>query len=220
MGLFSVTKDVVLKLLGLIDSGLLGTAGSKEDNTFCVQQAVSLATGMPSQSDQPSHCVMPWIINLGISLNDAHGWDSEESRSAGLREFAVAELGSASLRESTFREMLRKKIEKKWPESEGRLDQHSSPSYYVDIAEDFGMINGDYDPEEGLKQLAKMVVEVLQELSCQGTEYLFMANKKEYDRPPEFKGVRIPQIEPATEEVRASAWIAEDEPWEDPKPAK
>lgn len=213
MELFSITKDVVLKLLGLIDSGLVGHAGNKKDNTFCVQQAVSLATGMPSQDDQPKHCVMPWLINLGIQLNDADGWESIESRSAGLREFAVAELGSAHLREATFREMLRKKVITKWPEAEG-LDQHSSPEYYVEVAQDYG------DDEEGLKQLVKMVVEVLQEMSCQGTEYLFMANKKEYDRPEEFKGVRIPRIQPATEKEIASAWIAEDAPWEDPKPAK
>lgn len=216
MGLFKVTKDVVLKLLSLVDSGLFNTAGNQEDNTFCVQQAVSLATGMPSKDDQPKHCVMPWIISLGISLNDADAWESDEDRSEGLREFAVAELGSAGLRESTFRKGLVKKVKEKWPErsEDWGISDRSDPSTFIEVA------TSDIDGSDGLKLLAKMAVEVLQEMSCQGTEYLFLANKKEYDRPEEFKGVRIPQIKPATEEVIKSAWIADDAAWEDPKPIK
>jgi hypothetical protein len=213
MGLFSITKDVVLKLLGLLDNkeGLVHGAGSKENNTFCVQQAVSLATGLPGKDDQPKHCVMPWLINLGIHLNDSLGWDSDQSRAEGLREFAVAELGSNTLRESSLRRNLREKMKAKWPEhcEEHDLDEMSTPDIYVNVAEEEG--------EEGLRALCDMVVDILQDMNSPGSEYLFLANRKKYERPEELKGVRIPKPEPATEEVKKSAWIADDAPWEDPK---
>jgi hypothetical protein len=216
MGFFSVTRDVVLRLLGLLDNndGLVHGAGSKEANTFCVQQAVSLATGLPGKDDQPKHCVMGWLISLGIQLNDANGWGSEQSRAEGLREFAVAELGSNTLRESSFKRNLREKMEAKWPDTceEHGLHDSSSPDAYVAIAEE--------EDEEGLKALAGMVVEILQDMNSPGTEYLFLANRKKYERPEELKGVRLPQIKPATEEVKKSAWIADDAPWEDPKTVK
>lgn len=206
MGFFSVTKDLVRKLLSLIDSGLEGTAGEQEQATFCVQQAISLATGDPGADDQPKHCVMPWLINLGICLNDADSWENDHSRAEGLREFAVAELGSSGLREKSFKRMFLEKFNAKWPEN--ALDELASPDDFVAVA--------DCEGEKGLKTLAKMVVEILQEMNSPGTEYLFMANKKAYEKPEGFGPV--PRIKPATEEQRKAAWIADDAPWEDPKP--
>jgi hypothetical protein len=201
---FQVTKDLIKKLLGLIDGegGLEDGSGAEGSSMFCVQQAVSLATGQPGADDQPVHCVMKWIIQLGIHLNDANGWESDESRAEGLRQFAVAELGSNTLREGSFRRELAKKAAEKWPDAE--LSVSSSTGDYVFAAEED-------DGETGLRALAQMVVDVLVQMKSPGSEYLCMADKKAYEKPEGFG--RIPTIKPATPSERESAWLPEDAPW-------
>lgn len=213
--IFKVTEDLVKKLLSLIDGGLVDGAGSAEGEggsvsgvpTFCVQQAVNLATGRPDDDDDASHCVMEWVNNLGIQFNDSSVWDSDESRAAGLREFAIAELGSSGLRENSFRKRLIEKVKTRWPDEEdGGVHIGSSTSQLVNIAET--------DGEVGLLALIQMTVETLKEMGSPGCDYLCMANKKKYERPPQLEGVRLPTIKPATNEMRKSAWLGEDAPWE------
>lgn len=86
-----VTLDAIKALLGLMDKGIIHGAG-RIPSQFCVQQAVSLATG-GSQTDRP-WCVNPNLRDLGIAMNDANVWYTNESRAQGLRRFAVAEMGT------------------------------------------------------------------------------------------------------------------------------
>jgi hypothetical protein len=208
MGFFKVTRELALKVLKLIDSpgGLFHRAGSQRDNTFCVQQAVSLATGNPHHQDQPTDCVMPWIVQLGIRLNDDPNWVSAESRAAGLREFAVAELGSVNLRETTVRKILSDKANVVW--GEGQFDTNSHQGEYVERA---GL-----DGEEGLKSLVQMIIETLQELNCQGCDYLCIADRDKYVIEDEFEG-EVPRIQPVTPDQRARAWVADDAAWKENK---
>jgi hypothetical protein len=213
MSMFSVTREMVAKLLSLLgsDTGLADGAGSKEEATFCVQQAVSLATGAPSQDDQPKHCVMQWLINFGIALNDADGWESELSKAQGLKEFAIAELGSNKLRENTFVRLFREKVKARWAEeSEVALYRSElvTPDDFVTMAS-----KQPGNAEENLKALARIAVETLKEMNSPGAAYLFMANRKEHKKPEGITGA-VPRIKPATEEQRMAAWVADDTPWD------
>ncbi len=86
-----ITKDVVIKLLGIVDAGLTNGLGVQEPGRFCVEAAVCYALGLP-HGDDPL-CVAPALRSLKIRLNDSR-WSSDQARAKGLRRLAVIQLGS------------------------------------------------------------------------------------------------------------------------------
>lgn len=86
--------DQAKKLWKLLDHGLVCGLGEAEPGRMCVEAAVCYALGLP-HSDEPP-CVMPGLRRFKISLND-QSWSSRFARANGLRELAVAQLGSLSL---------------------------------------------------------------------------------------------------------------------------
>jgi len=90
---FTITKDFVDKLLGVVDAGLCSGMGRQEPGQMCVEAAVCYAMGLP-HGDKPT-CVSGSVRHLKVHLNDTIGWVCNESRAHGLREIAIAQLGSA-----------------------------------------------------------------------------------------------------------------------------
>src|SRR5688572_17879608 len=88
---FKVSKELAQKVLGVVDKGLSCGLGEPKPGQMCVEAAVCYAMGLP-HSDQPT-CVHPVVRNFKIWLNDKN-WKSKKSRARGLREIAVAQLGS------------------------------------------------------------------------------------------------------------------------------
>ncbi len=86
-----ITKDVVTKLLQVVDAGLVNGMGKPEPGHMCVEAAVCYALGLP-HGDDPQ-CVAPALRSLKIKLNDSN-WSSSAARAKGLRRLAVAQLGS------------------------------------------------------------------------------------------------------------------------------
>jgi hypothetical protein len=92
-----ITKDVVIKLLGVIDTGLINGIGNADEDgkgvpgSMCVEAAVCYALGLP-HGDDPQ-CVAPSLRSLKIRLNDSR-WSSAQARAKGLRRLAVIQLGS------------------------------------------------------------------------------------------------------------------------------
>jgi hypothetical protein len=86
-----ITKDVVTKLLDVVDAGLVTGMGEPIPGQMCVEAAVCYALGLP-HSDDPQ-CVAPSLRSLKIRLNDS-AWSSIASRAKGLRRLAVIQLGS------------------------------------------------------------------------------------------------------------------------------
>ena len=92
-----ITKDVVIKLLSIVDAGLINGMGSADENgkgvpgAMCVEAAVCFALGLP-HGDDPQ-CVAPSLRSLKIKLND-YLWSSDQARAKGLRRLAVIQLGS------------------------------------------------------------------------------------------------------------------------------
>src|SRR5690348_2085744 len=87
-----ITEQLAAKVLGVVDAGLVSGVGEPEPGKMCVEAAVCYALGEP-HGDKPS-CVEPCVRSAKIALNDA-AWSSNEARASGLREVAIAQLGSA-----------------------------------------------------------------------------------------------------------------------------
>lgn len=148
-------KSIVSKLLGILGNGLCHGAGNM-NQTFCVQQAVSQATGERKREDHPL-CVGSDIIELGICLNDNSHWESPESRAKGLVRFAVAELGSNELNQGEFMSVLKNRIQKlEWARDKG------NPRHCVQYA----------TREEHLVQFANIAADVLKDMGSPGAKYL------------------------------------------------
>jgi hypothetical protein len=89
-----ITKEIIDRLLDILNAGLCSGAGDMSvPGTFCVQQAVSMATGQPEEGDAPVNCINDEIRSWGINMNDQE-WSSPKARSDGMRRFAVAQMGS------------------------------------------------------------------------------------------------------------------------------
>ena len=88
---FIITEPLVRKLLSVVDVGLVAGMGTPEPGKMCVEAAISYALGEP-HSDGPS-CVDPVVRAGKIALNDC-AWSTSSARAIGMREVAIAQLGS------------------------------------------------------------------------------------------------------------------------------
>jgi hypothetical protein len=96
-----LTVDVARKVMEVVDAGLCQGVGKPNPGEMCVEAAVCYALGEP-HGDNPS-CVGAAVRAYKIVLNDAN-WSSNAARSEGLREIAIAQLGSVDIDQVKFSE--------------------------------------------------------------------------------------------------------------------
>ena len=97
---FTLDRALAVKVLEVVDTGLVSGLGTRTPGQMCVEAAVCFAMGLP-HGDKPT-CVAPALRALEIKLNDA-AWSSPAARAKGLRRLALAQLGSAgALDEAQF----------------------------------------------------------------------------------------------------------------------
>ena len=94
-----INEALVTKLLSVVDAGLCQGIGVPTPGQMCVEAAVCYAMDLP-HSDTPS-CVHPVVRRFKIALNDK-AWSSNEARAKGMREVAVAQLGSENIDAAKF----------------------------------------------------------------------------------------------------------------------
>lgn len=94
-----LNPTIVLKLLNVIDQGLIAGLGKAIPGKMCVEAAVCYALGL-KHGDDPK-CVGSAVRSFKIELNDAN-WASTASRAAGMRKLAVAQLGSDQINQEEF----------------------------------------------------------------------------------------------------------------------
>lgn len=94
-----INAELVKKINGLLDHGLVSGLGEPEAGKACVEAIICMALGLP-HGDDPK-CVLPALRSLKINLND-RGWSSNKARAEGLRRLAIAQLGSDSLDAKDF----------------------------------------------------------------------------------------------------------------------
>ena len=94
-----INKPLAMRVLEVVDKGLTEGEGNPVPGEMCVEAAVSFACGLP-HSDRPE-CVGSSVRAFKIELNDKT-WNSEKSRARGLREVAVAQLGTNTIDQEKF----------------------------------------------------------------------------------------------------------------------
>ena len=93
------TKATARKVLEVVNAGLVSGVGEPTPGKMCVEAAVCFALGEP-HGDQPS-CVGVAVRAFKIRLNDT-AWSSNEARTNGMREIAIAQLGSNEINQREF----------------------------------------------------------------------------------------------------------------------
>lgn len=89
-----ITMAQARKVLWWIDGGLVQGGGVEGRRGWvCVEQAVSMA--IEGVNEAYPKCVHHSIAGMKQYLNDASGWPSNKARAIGLRDVAIAQLGSA-----------------------------------------------------------------------------------------------------------------------------
>lgn len=101
-----ITKDIAVKVLEVVDAGLVNGVGRPVPGQMCVEAAVCYAMGLP-HGDDPQ-CVSRALRSLKIRLNDSR-WSSDTARAKGLRRLAVAQLGSRDVLDD--KEFVRRVVE-------------------------------------------------------------------------------------------------------------
>lgn len=179
---------MVKDLLDIISGGLCHGAGNMTGKgNFCVQQAVTQATGY-GQSDRPA-CVGYKVRVLGVKINDfiPDTDASHQFRSNALRRFAVAELGSDTIDQEKFELRLIEKWNDTHPDDlRNHTDQLVSDCYY-----DMG-------------KLAELVVQVLIDMESPGTKYLYMCGDSRPGDPQPTTEIRAQHLvqEAVSEEIQ------------------
>ena len=98
-----LTKEIAVKVLQTVDCGLSSGLGNPKPGEMCIEAAVSFALG-EGHNDNPS-CVGSAVRAFKIRLNDAT-WSSNLARAAGMREIAIAQLGSDTIDQVEFAKLI------------------------------------------------------------------------------------------------------------------
>jgi hypothetical protein len=102
-----VTREHARKVIEVVDQGLCSGVGRPVPGQMCVEAAVCYALGEP-HGDNPS-CVGEAVRRFKIRLNDA-SWPSNAARAEGLREIAIAQLGSNEIDQREFAKRVTLKV--------------------------------------------------------------------------------------------------------------
>lgn len=96
--------DLAKRVLSVVDKGLSGGLGEPKPGQMCVEAAVCFALGLPHDDNPP--CVGEQVRNAKIQLNDTSYWGTDKERARGLRDLAVAQLGSDKIDQKKFAKVL------------------------------------------------------------------------------------------------------------------
>lgn len=106
-----VTVDDARKVLKIVDHGLVCGLGSRKAGQLCVEAAVCLAMG-EEHGDRPK-CVLDIIARDKIMLNDCD-WPGTDARARGLRRLAIAQLVTAGMSKSRWKQVRNRHLILKW----------------------------------------------------------------------------------------------------------
>jgi len=97
------TRDHAIRILELLSYGLVKGKGIPIPGNMCVEAAVCLALGLPHGDNPP--CVGSEVRKFKIELND-NDWTTTIARARGMRELAIAQLGSDKLDQRAFKDLI------------------------------------------------------------------------------------------------------------------
>lgn len=91
----TIDEPRIIRLLQIVDVGLIGEIGNGIPGEMCIESAVNYALGGDTARDDPP-CVYEDLRYLKIKFNDMGVWTSPDTRAAALRRLGVAQLGTNS----------------------------------------------------------------------------------------------------------------------------
>jgi hypothetical protein len=121
-------------LLNVIDHGLTMGLGGPEPGRMCVEAAVCYAFDW-DHNDRPL-CVHSDLRDFKVNLNDTY-WSSNKARAEGMKELAIAQLGSLDLNVKAFIKQMHKYVL-----------QDFVPNFLLEMHKNY-----DYSTEEKAKRL-------------------------------------------------------------------
>ena len=101
--MLDINEDLAKRVKDTVSFGLCKGMGVPSPGKMCVEAAVNYACGLP-HSDNPS-CVGAVVREFKIVLNDA-SWSSNQARGEGMLRIAIAQLGSNTIDQLKFAEMV------------------------------------------------------------------------------------------------------------------
>ncbi len=99
----TINEEVAKKVLKIVDKGLVNGLGEAIPGKMCVEAAVCYAMGLPHGDNPP--CVGTAVRSFKITLNDQK-WPTDKNRTKGMRQLAIAQLGSNEINQEKFVEVL------------------------------------------------------------------------------------------------------------------
>lgn len=181
------------KILNLVSRGLVCGLGVQEPGKMCVEAAVCAAFGLP-HSDKPS-CVGPAVRDFKIKLNDC-AWPSDMHRANGMRQLAIAQLGSNEIDQMAFGKLMylrgvqkllpfvwRKEAEQMKPDRQKEMLEHCEKMEAVTTFEEAEKVaksayaSASAYRHELLKLTAQIGVEVLKEMKSPGCKWLYLCEE-------------------------------------------
>lgn len=97
------TKKHARKIVELLKFGLVKGLGVQKPGEMCVEAAVCFALGLPHSDNPP--CVGYAVRDYKIKLNDMN-WDNNQARAEGMKELAIAQLGSDTIDQDEFKKQI------------------------------------------------------------------------------------------------------------------
>lgn len=200
---YELNETIVKKILSTVDCGLSKGKGEPVPGHMCVEAAVCFAFGLPHSDNPP--CVGPAVRAFKIELNDAQ-WSSDMARANGLRTISIAQLGSEKLDQNEFSKLLAERTIRivlpialrncGWEkealrcEAEGTAEAAYAASYAAarastnaaacaaaKVAYATKAATNATKADEILSLSAKIAVEILIEMDCEGTKWLHLCNE-------------------------------------------
>lgn len=125
-----VSEEIARKVLTTVDAGLVSGIGVAKPGQMCVEAAVCYAYGLP-HSDQPP-CVGSAVRLFKIRLNDSC-WPTDADRTAGMRKLAIAQLGSNTIDQDVFADIVARETIKRILPLTMRLAAAKNPKFAEEI---------------------------------------------------------------------------------------
>jgi hypothetical protein len=176
----TITKEHVQNLIHLLTFGLIHGAGSEYEahKKFCVQQAVHKVIRGDLESyrnDHPAGCINEELLSFGIRLNDHGGWKDNQRRAAGLKRFAIAEMGTAqgesNFSMSTFNKKLCEKLQ-----IGGGYGHEIIDLYLRSVSDSKESTNNK------LTHIANASADVLKEMETPGSKFLYLVDEPDKEK--------------------------------------
>ena len=132
--MITITKQHIEKIDYYCSFGLVKGLGERKEGGMCVEAMIATVLGKEKHTDNNNDCVLPLLNSIKIALNDSV-WSSNIARAKGMRNLAIAQLGTAGFDTDEFDRKLKEhsnkrilpylvqKHKEKEPEEAGKLDE-------------------------------------------------------------------------------------------------